>query len=43
MAYTETTTQSWGSRLGDSIKGIVIGLILFLVASPCSSGTRATP
>ena len=34
MAYTETTTQSWGSRLGDSIKGIVIGLILFLVAFP---------
>ena len=32
MAVTETTTQSWFSRLGDSFKGIVTGLIL-VVAS----------
>lgn len=34
MAYTETTTQSWGSRLGDSIRGIIIGFILFIVSFP---------
>ena len=34
MAYTETTTQSWGSRLGDSIKGIIIGFILFIGSFP---------
>ena len=34
MAYTETTTQSWGSRLGDSIKGIIVGIILFIVSFP---------
>ncbi|MCQ2372012.1 MAG: TMEM43 family protein [Akkermansia sp.] len=34
MAYTETTTQSWGSRLGDSIKGIIVGFILFIVSFP---------
>ena len=34
MAYTETTTKSWGSRLGDSIKGIIVGIILFIVSFP---------
>lgn len=28
MAYTEVTTQSWGSRLSSSLKGMVFGLIL---------------
>lgn len=32
MAYTEVTTESWGSRLGNSLKGIVIGLVLMLAA-----------
>lgn len=30
MAYTETTTESWGSRLGNAFKGIIIGLGLFV-------------
>ncbi|MCQ2366048.1 MAG: TMEM43 family protein [Akkermansia sp.] len=34
MAYTETTTRSWGSRLGDSIKGIIVGIILFFASFP---------
>jgi len=29
MAYTETTTQSWGSRIMGSIKWILIGVLLF--------------
>ncbi len=29
---TETTTRSWGSRLGDSFKGIVAGLLLIAVS-----------
>ena len=28
--FTETTTKGWGSRLGDSIKAVLIGLILFI-------------
>jgi len=32
--YTETTHQSWGSRIGASFKGIVTGLILFALAFP---------
>ncbi len=32
--YTVTTRQSWGSRLGNSIKGIGIGLLLFIVGCP---------
>ena len=31
MAVTETVTISWGSRLGSSIKGIVVGFALFVV------------
>lgn len=30
--YTETTTKSWGSRIMNSIKGIVFGLILFILS-----------
>jgi hypothetical protein len=32
-SYTEVTTKSWGSRLGDSIKGVLFGLIL--IAGSC--------
>lgn len=31
---TETTTISWGSRLGSSIKGVLVGVILFLLGFP---------
>ena len=34
MAVTETTTESWGSRLGSSIKGVLIGLALFIAGFP---------
>ena len=34
MAVTETTTESWGSRLGSSIKGVLFGLGLFVVGFP---------
>ncbi|MDD4891928.1 MAG: TMEM43 family protein [Phycisphaerae bacterium] len=30
--FKEVTTQSWGSRLGDSIKGVAVGLLLFVVS-----------
>lgn len=33
-SYTETTTRSWGSRIGGSFKGILVGLILFAVSVP---------
>ncbi|MCR4819177.1 MAG: TMEM43 family protein, partial [Fretibacterium sp.] len=33
MAYTETTTQGWGERLGSSFKGIVTGIILIVVGT----------
>jgi len=33
-SYTEVTSQSWFSRIGDSIKGIVVGLVLFAAAFP---------
>ncbi len=33
-SYTEVTSQSWFSRIQDSIKGIGIGLLLFIVAFP---------
>lgn len=32
--FTETTSQSWLSRIGGAIKGIVLGLVLFVVAFP---------
>ena len=34
MAVTETTTESWGSRLGSSIKGVIFGLALFVAGFP---------
>ncbi len=34
MAVTETTTESWGSRLGSSIKGVIIGFALFIAGFP---------
>ena len=34
MAVTETTTESWGSRLGGSIRGVIIGLALFVGGFP---------
>lgn len=34
MAVTETTTVSWGSRLGSSIKGVLFGLVLFGLGFP---------
>ena len=34
MAVTETTTISWGSRLGGSIRGVVGGLALFVIGFP---------
>ena len=34
MAVTETTTEGWGSRLGSSIKGVLIGLALFVTGFP---------
>lgn len=30
--FKETTTQSWGSRLGDSVKGVLVGLVLFVAS-----------
>ncbi len=33
-SYTEVSSQSWFSRIGQSIKGILFGLILFIVAFP---------
>lgn len=34
MAVTETTRESWISRLGNSIKGILVGIVLFIVGFP---------
>lgn len=33
MAYSETTSTSWFSRIGGSFKGIGLGLILFIAAT----------
>jgi len=33
-SVTETTSTGWFSRIGDSIKGIVVGIILILAAFP---------
>ena len=33
-SYTETTTRSWGSRVGGSFKGIIVGLIMFVLSFP---------
>ncbi len=32
--FTEVTHQSWFSRIGGAIKGVLIGLIIFIVAFP---------
>lgn len=32
--YTEITSESWFSRIADSIKGILFGFILFVIAFP---------
>ena len=34
MAVTETITESWGSRLGGSIKGVLAGGLIFLAGFP---------
>ena len=34
MAVTETTTESWGSRLGGSIRGVLFGGLLFIAGFP---------
>ena len=34
MAVTETENISWGSRLGSSIKGILVGILLFVAGFP---------
>jgi len=31
---TETTTISWGSRIGSSIKGVLVGAVLFILGFP---------
>lgn len=33
-SFTETSSQSWFSRLGGAFKGILVGIVLFLVAFP---------
>lgn len=33
-SFTEVTHESWFSRIGGAIKGILVGLILFIVAFP---------
>lgn len=32
--FTEVTSQSWTSRIGGAFKGILVGLVLFIVAFP---------
>lgn len=34
MPVTVTTTQSWGLRLGGSVKGIFVGIVLFILGFP---------
>ncbi len=34
MAYTEVTRQSWFSRIGGAIKGVLLGVVLVIVAFP---------
>ena len=34
MAVTETTTESWGSRLGGSLRGVIAGIALFIAGFP---------
>ena len=32
--FTEVTSQSWFSRIGGAFKGILVGLVLFVLAFP---------
>ena len=32
--FTEVTSNSWFSRIGGAIKGVIVGLVLFVVAFP---------
>lgn len=32
--FTETTTESWFSRIGESFKSVLFGLLLFIIAFP---------
>lgn len=34
MAYTEVTNQSWFSRIGGAIKGVLVGILLVIIAFP---------
>ncbi|MBO7721833.1 MAG: TMEM43 family protein [Kiritimatiellae bacterium] len=34
MAYTETVKIGWGSRIGGSFRGIIVGIVLFILAFP---------
>jgi hypothetical protein len=34
MAYSEVSSESWGSRLLSSVVGVLVGIVLFLVAFP---------
>ena len=44
MAVTETTTVSWGSRLGSSLKGVLVGLGLFIAGFEAANWTvQAVP
>ncbi len=33
-SFTEVSSQGWFSRIGDSIKGILFGIFLFIAAFP---------
>jgi hypothetical protein len=33
-SFTETTSQGWLSRLMESIKSVLLGLVLFVLAFP---------
>ena len=48
-SFTETVSTGWFSRIGDSIKGILFGLLLVIAAFPvlfinegCAVKTRKT-
>ena len=34
MAFTEVTNESWGGRIRDSIKGILVGIVFFIGSFP---------
>ena len=43
MAVTETTTVSWGSRLGSSLKGVLVGGLVFLLMKKRAATKAAAP